>query len=535
MFRPPDRKLSAIRPRPFLSLLDASFRLGERLVFQNTSWTFHRHEHWAITGPNGSGKSLLADALRARLPVVHGELRYCFRPPRGLSPEESIGHVSFENRRLTLHDAVAQSRWNSLEEEGALRVCDFLSYERVMEVNPFEVSSRHNEAKPGFERRRTRAISLLHLGPLLERTLLSLSNGETQRAQLARALCQPLRLLILDEPFVGLDVATRDYLHGVLERLMDTSVRVLLITTRMEELPAHISHVLRVEDCQVVATGPRKEMVGLVRTPKRSRGRKVDTQGARVSVSTTRNARAGFGSRELVRLRNATVRYGKTPILRNLNWVVKAGESWALLGPNGCGKSTLLSLINGDHPQVYRNEVEVFGRRRGTGESIWEVKRDIGWVSPELHLHFDAAATCFEVAASGFHETVGLFEPPTARQRAAVRHWLARFDLLKAARTPLYALSTGWQRMVLLVRALVKSPRLLILDEPCQGLDPAHRNLFVSAVDNLLRSGSVTTIYVTHRADEIPASITRTLRLPEGRVVARRRSGKAQASKRSQI
>jgi molybdate transport system ATP-binding protein len=216
------------------------------------------------------------------------------------------------------------------------------------------------------------------------------------------------------------------------------------------------------------------------------------------------------------------VRYGSTTILRNLNWVVNEGESWALLGPNGSGKSTLLSLIIGDHPQVYMNQVEVFGRPRGTGESIWELKRDIGWVSPELHLHFDEAATCFEVAVSGFYETIGLFEAPTARQRAAARHWLARFDLLHAARTPLYALSTGMQRMVLLARALVKKPRLLILDEPCQGLDSAHRELFVGTIDHLLRAGSVTCIYVTHREDEIPASIKRTFLLPNGQAKSRR-------------
>ena len=502
-------KLNA--PRPFLSLLDASFRLGDRLVFEHTCWTFHRHEHWAITGPNGSGKSLLADALRARLPLVQGELRYHFRPPPGLSPEEAIGHVSFEDRKFEVHDTVSQSRWNSIEEEAALRVRDFLSYERVMDVNPFEVSTRHQRARPRFDRRRRHAVSLLRIRPLLERTLLSLSNGETQRVQLARALCQPLRLLILDEPFTGLDAATREHFHQVLERLMDTPLRVLLVTTRQEDLPRHITHLLRVEQCQVVTAGPRGE-----------------TAGARAR-SNTRWARAARPERPakhraptrpaLVRLSQVTVRYGKATILRDLNWTIHEGESWALLGPNGSGKSTLLSLITGDHPQVYMNHVEVFGRRRGTGESIWELKQNIGWVSPELHVHFNSAATCFEVVASGFHDTIGLFEPPTPRQRLAARGWLARFDLLGQAHRPLYALSTGLQRMVLLARALVKTPRLLLLDEPCQGLDPAHRRLFVSTVESLLRARSVTVLYVTHRADEIPPSISRTFLLPEGQAV----------------
>ena len=529
--------------KPFLSLRNGSFRLGDRLIFQNTSWTFHRHEHWAITGPNGSGKSLLGDALRGRLPLVHGELSYCFRPPPGLSPEESIGHVSFEDRKADVHGTVVQSRWNSIEEDGALRVSDFLSYERVMEINPFEVTTAHQEARARFERRRSRAISLLRVRPFLERTLLTLSNGETQRVQLARALCHPLRLLILDEPFAGLDVATRGYFHGVLERLMDTPVRVLLITTRMEDLPAHITHVLRVERCRVAAAGPRSQ----VRTspesteggPRRGVQRGFATRASHAGdcsakvpgapqqrVEAGRQSKAGAVCKEasgpaLIKLRRVTVRYGKATILRNLDWTIEEGESWALLGPNGSGKSTLLSLLTGDHPQVYMNEVEVFGRRRGTGESIWELKQNIGWVSPELHLHFDEAVTCFEVVVSGFQETIGLFEPPTPRQRAAARQWLARFELLETMHSPLYALSTGLQRMVLLARALVKEPRLLILDEPCQGLDAAHRELLVGTVDALLRAGLVTCIYVTHRSDEIPPSIRKTFRLPGARTEMR--------------
>jgi molybdate transport system ATP-binding protein len=230
------------------------------------------------------------------------------------------------------------------------------------------------------------------------------------------------------------------------------------------------------------------------------------------SSTCSRPAQASAGP-ELVRLRNVIVGYGDTVILDNINWIIHAGESWALLGPNGSGKTTLLSLILGDNPQVYTNEVVIFGRPRGSGESIWEIKQHIGWVSPELHLHFNDSATCFEVVVSGFHDTVGLFDPASARQRAAARRWLARFQLLEFAQRPLFSLSVGLQRMVLLARALVKNPRLLILDEPCQGLDSAHRDLFVRAVDALIRAGAATVIYVTHRPDEIPPSIKRVLRL----------------------
>lgn len=501
----------------FLSLKDATFRLGDRLVFENTFLNFSRNQHWAVVGRNGSGKSLFGDALRGRLPLVHGDLQYHFKPPAGLSHEECIGHVSFEDRKSNVHETVVQSRWNSFEESGALTVREFLSYEQVMGINPFDVSADHAKAKATFKRRFQRAISLLDVRQFLDRALLSLSNGETQRVQLARALCLPLRLLILDEPFNGLDVATRNHFRILLDRLMQTPLRVLLITACIDELPARVSHLLLVEQCQVVAAGVRKHVLSQPEFRRLFKSAPKSISFGKARPIEKRAKKSQPAGEELVRLRNATVRYGAATILSNINWTIHAGESWALLGPNGCGKTTLLSLILADNPQAYMNDVVVFGKQRGHGESIWEIKKAIGWVSPELHVHFDNSATCLEVVESGFHDSIGLFEPATLRQRAAARRCLKEFNLSEFANEPLFALSAGLQRMVLLARALVKNPRLLILDEPCQGLDAAHRDLFVREVDALLRSGSVTAIYVTHRPEEIPRSIKRVLRLSNGR------------------
>src|ERR1051325_3540950 len=437
----------------FISLSDATFRLGDRLVFENTSLSFHYDQQWAVIGPNGSGKPLFGDALRGRLPIVHGGLQYYFKPPQGLSHEECIGHVSFEDRKANVHDTVVQSRWNSFEEDGALTVRDFLSYERVMEINPFEISAEHVKAKLEFERRFRRAVSLLKVQPFLDRTVLSLSNGETQRVQLARALCLPLCLLILDEPFNGLDADTREYFRSVLNRLMLSPLRVLFITARGENLPECISHLVCVDDCQLIAAGPRKQVLSRPDVQKLFKWPAKSRFVARAPRFRKRKRKHQSTGEELVRLRNVTVRYGGTTILRNINWSVRSGESWALLGPNGSGKTTLLSLILGDNPQVYMNDVAVFGLKRGSGESIWDIKKYIGWVSPELHVHFDDSATCLQVVESGFHESIGLFHPVTPRQQTAARRWLKEFQLLDFENEPLFALSPGLQRMVLLARA----------------------------------------------------------------------------------
>ncbi len=498
-----------------LSLKNASFRLGEEIVFSGTSWTFLRSQQWALVGANGSGKTLLADALQGRIPLVGGSLRYGFRAPDNCSPEQCVVHLSFEDRKAEVHDTVVQSRWNSFEEAASLSVFDYLSYDRVLDVNPFEVTDRHDRLKPSFNRRRGRAISLLELQPFLERSVLSLSSGESQRLQLARALCHPARLLVMDDPYLSLDRTVRGQLEGILYRL-SSHLPMLFITTRQEDVPSWVSHTLLVENCQVLDAGPRAQVLrkaaasSLKRSPPPIRERGKSPVGTRCSTQRLRSHELG---KELIRLENVTVRYGETTILHNFSWTVRIGEKWALLGPNGSGKTTLLSLITGDHPQLYSNRVFVFGRERGTGESLWEVKRRIGWVSPELHFYFAGEVTCLEVVESGFDDVVGPPRQVSSRRRSLARGWLNRLGLLPFADSPYPALSAGLQRMVLLARALVKQPPLLILDEPCQGLDRPHRDTFLQALEDFLESNLVTVICVAHRPDELPRSLTRVLRL----------------------
>lgn len=220
----------------------------------------------------------------------------------------------------------------------------------------------------------------------------------------------------------------------------------------------------------------------------------------------------------VLELADVTVRYGTVTALDHVSWTVRQGERWALLGPNGSGKSTLLSLLCGDHPQAYANVVKLFGQRRGTGESIWDVKRRIGLVSPELHLYFTEPVNALQAAATGFHDVMAS-RPVTPDQAAIVRQLFDELGLGDVARLPFQRLSTGQQRLVLLVRALVKTPELLILDEPFQGLDQEAITRARDWLDRRL-SPTQTVIFVTHDPSELPRSIGLLLRLDRGRVVS---------------
>jgi molybdate transport system ATP-binding protein len=219
------------------------------------------------------------------------------------------------------------------------------------------------------------------------------------------------------------------------------------------------------------------------------------------------------GAEPLVQMKGVTVSYGAKTVLENIDWTVRGGEHWAVLGPNGAGKTTLLSLIAGDHPQAYANKVFLFGKRRGTGESVWEIKRRISLISSELQLRYQKPVSAIEAVLSGFYDSVGLYRRMSVQERRTAERWLSFVGLAGRAKERFDRLSYGERRRVLLARCLVKTPALLILDEPCQGLDPEMRRRFLALIDQVASLRSPSILYVTHDEDEIPACIDRVLRL----------------------
>ena len=503
------------REPPLVSFRDAAVRSGERLLFLATTWDIYPGEHWAIVGPNGSGKSLLAAALAGRVPVAQGTLTH--RLAEGVLDAHELGarhsrrsHVVLvshaEERALaTRYAGYHQSRWNSSDAEQGPSLDDLLTWHSVEAINPFEVLPELGDPNVFAERRRE-VIDLFQLSSLLQRRVKQLSHGETRKLLLARAMLRGPRLLVLDDPLGGLDVNFRSEMRVILAQLARSGTALVIATAREEELPVCMTHILRVDGCSVVARD--RLAVGLDLGKPQSRPSSSLPLASSVS---------GHEHEAIVEMRSVTVRYGAITILDQVDLTVRKGEHWALLGPNGAGKSTLLSLLLADNPQAYANHVRLFGKQRGSGESIWDIKARIGWVAPELLAHYPPSWRCLDVVLSGFHSSLGLYRECTAEESERGRQVLSELDLQSLADRPLLELSQGLQRLVLLARALVGKPQLLVLDEPCQGLDALHAERVTSAVDRVAREGRASVIYVTHHEEEIPTCITHVLRLENGR------------------
>ena len=321
-------------------------------------------------------------------------------------------------------------------------------------------------------------------------------------------------LLILDNPFIGLDASTRALLQDLLCKLIEeTHLHVILLLSRAEDIPPFITHVVPVEG---LVCGEKMEVKNLDGVPKVDapeilrRYAPLDDNGN----SAPQDEKRGEDEvPEVIRLNKVSIRYDERTILKDLDWVVRKGEKWALTGDNGSGKSTLLSLICADNPQSYACDISLFGRKRGTGESIWEIKKHIGYVSPEIHRAYLKNMPAIDIVASGLHDSVGLYVRPKPEQRGICEHWMEVFCIGDLKDRSFLQLSSGEQRLVLLARAFVKDPDLLILDEPLHGLDTRNRAHVKGIIEAFCKHPDKTLIMVSHYQDEFPACITHSLHL----------------------
>lgn len=502
----------------------AALRSGQRIVLSDINWRVREGEHWAVLGPNGSGKSTLLRAVLGDVAVVRGGFRAhpALTGPASAEPwNPPIGWVSYELHRhlIAREESLEAARWFSANPDGAGRAGELLR-----ELAPASGGSEGGGQDPAQEAWVRELVGWFELEPLLPRPFRGLSTGEFRRLLVARALVRRPRLLALDEPFDGLDAATRSLLSGALGRLAGSGVQLLLVSHRVEELLPQITHVLGLRGGRVLWRGPRRRTL----TPRNLRrlygaaGPRAEPGAGGAGPPAVLPAAApppAAQAEVLVQMRDVRVRYGDKTVLEGLTWTMRRGERWCIRGPNGSGKSTLLALICGDHPQAYANDIRLFGEARGSGESIWDLKRRIGLLSTELQIAYRRQASSLEVVVSGFHDSIGMYERSSPAEESSARELLRRLGLESLAERDFDSLSGGQQRLLLLARAMVKGPELLVLDEPCQGLDPANRARILALIDRIAAGAGAGAdlIYVSHHRDELPRCLTHLLELPEGR------------------
>ncbi len=443
------------------------------------------HEQVAIVGRNGAGKSILVDIIMGRYPLLRDEVQFDFHNPASNKAYDNIRYITFRDCYGDSDALYYQQRWNSQDAEITPLVRDILpeAADRDLQKTVFDVFG---------------------INEFLDKYIVSLSSGEMRKFQLARPLMSRPRVLIIDNPFIGLDAATRTELQLLLERLTkEFQIQIILVLSKTDDVPSFVTHVVRVENRVCLPKITRAEFLeNQEKIPSRVLSAEAEARILQLPQRTQNT------SEQIVRLSRVSIRYGERTILRELDWEVLRGEKWALSGSNGSGKSTLLSLICADNPQSYACDIALFGRKRGSGESIWDIKKNIGYVSPEMHRAYLKNIATIDIVASGLKDSIGLFQRPTAAERATCQWWLDVFCIAHLHERPFTQLSSGEQRLALLARAFVKDPDLLILDEPLHGLDLYNRRLAKDIIETFCRRPDKTMIMVTHYQEELPDCIT---------------------------
>ncbi len=488
-------------------------------------------ERLYVLGTPASGKSLLLEVMAGKHVLSSGHRSYPAwtawhaDSALGIAPRFAIQLVSSEQQRRVASRVATfhQARWHSAFCEPDT-VAAFLSEPRVFGLNEFEVPP------PGllsadYASRRRELLGEMGIEYVLERRVAALSNGELRKLLLARALLAKPRLLLLDDPLGGLDPAARRQVLQALIRSCEASqtlegaasqptawrqpgepITLVVATPRPDEIQPLVSRTFELEATR--ASVPNK-------TP--STKQPLEPPPA---IDNIARDDACHNRGPVLKLTQASVSVGSTAILHDVTFEVRLGEHWLITGHNGSGKSTLLALLLGDHPQSYVVDLEVLGLRAQPGVTRWERQQRIGFMAPELAMHYPPAWTARDVVLSGLFGTIGRFAEVDSAAEMQAKFWLNQFDLTMRTRVPFGNLTEAEQRRALLARALVRQPALLLLDEPTQGLTEADRTRIHDTLDTVTDGGDHTLLLVSHHPDERPRCITHHLDLEAGRVVS---------------
>ncbi len=458
-------------------------------------------EQLAIVGPNGGGKTMLVDIITGRHPLLPDMAEYDFAPSQKPLVSDNIRYIAFRDTYGGDNDRTyfLQQRWNQMEIDASTPTAGQLLEEA------YRLAGQDTPERRAWQQRLYELFSMEHL---LDKYIILLSSGELRKFKLASSLFSQPRVLILDNPFIGLDAGTRAQLRELLQTLIsEQALQIVLVLSKSDDIPSFITHVVEVSQLKV---GAKLTLADYLRQRPPLPDHVLSDEKRQALLSLPYNNKE-YCAREVVAMRKVSIRYGERTILKELDWKVMNGERWALSGQNGSGKSTLLSLVCADNPQSYACDIVLFDQQRGTGETIWDIKKHIGYVSPEMHRAYQRDLPAIRIVASGLKDSVGLYVKPEAGDYDVCRWWMDIFGIGHLAEQTFLKLSSGEQRLVLLARAFVKDPELLILDEPLHGLDNLNRRLVKDIIETFCQRRNKTMIMVTHYEEELPACITNKL------------------------
>ena len=419
----------------------------------------------AIIGRNGSGKTQYVEQMRRRM--ASDKVRYiAFRDSYGVATDQAY----YLQLRWNQHDIDAET-----PNTGELLERTFL------------LTGPDTEERRAWQQH---VYDLFGLTPMLDKYIITLSSGELRKFQLAKTLLAQPTTIIMDAPFIGLDSDARQQLRDLLYELArERGLEIYLVLSMMKDVPGYVTDIIRLDDIN----GDDGPGLGAEQ---------------RQMILDLPYKKKEYDAEEVVAMRHVSIRYDKRTILKDLDWTVKNGERWALKGQNGAGKSTLLSLVCADNPQSYACDIVLFDHKRGSGETIWDIKKHIGYVSPEMHRAYNRDMPAIRIVASGLKDSVGLYVKPSEKDYEICRTWMKIFGIEDLAEKTFLKLSSGEQRMILLARAFVKDPELLILDEPLHGLDCERGEKVKEIIDTFCARQNKTLIMVTHYEENLPRCIT---------------------------
>lgn len=486
-----------------ISIENGETRMPEWRMARPVNFELCSGEHIAVIGPNAGGKSMFMDMVDGRHPLIPRYVKYDFAPSKKSLASDNIKYITFRDSYGAANDRTyyLQQRWNQHDiDEETPTVGQLLD-------EAYKLSGSDTEE---HRKLRQHLYELFHIEHLLDKYIILLSSGELRKFQLTKTLLSDPRVLIMDNPFIGLDVETREQLTQLLTILsQERALQIIIVLSKVCKIPPFITHVVEVEDMIV---GPKltvsEWMAKRKPTPEHVLSKSIEDEILSLPYNDNE-----YHADEVVKMNNVSIRYGARTILKDLTWTVRNGERWALSGQNGAGKSTLLSLVCADNPQSYACDITLFGRQRGSGETIWEIKKHIGYVSPEMHRAYHRDMPAIRIVASGLKDSVGLYAKPDEKEYDVCRFWMHVFGIEGIAERTFLKLSSGEQRLVLLARAFVKDPELLILDEPFHGLDNTQRQRVTDIIEAFCRRQNKTMIMVSHYKEELPPCIDHQIEL----------------------